>query len=161
MCALSSSRFLPLLGLYSSDCQVFPHLLSQAGSSGCRAHVFRYGVLGHDSGPLYILPKHDSLKVKPGLSSFKTSPSQAGASLEGLITFLKSKVPISQWASTPIYLKATAGLRLVTDTERQAILSSVRQYLGDKTVSPFAFHPSDAKVISGIEEGAVSDVGKF
>jgi len=39
----------------------------------------------------------------------------------------------------------------------QAILSSVRQYLSDKTVSPFAFHPGDAKVISGIEEGAVSD----
>jgi len=125
-----------------------------AGSSGCRAHVYRYGVLGHEAGPLYVLPKHDSLKVKPGLSSFKSSPSQAGPSLEGLITFLKSKVPVDQWATTPIYLKATAGLRLVTDAERQAILSSVRQYLADKTVSPFAFHSGDAEVISGIEEGA-------
>jgi hypothetical protein len=31
----------------------------------------------------------------------------------------------------------------------------VQQYLGNKEVNPFAFHPSDAQVISGLEEGAV------
>ena len=34
-----------------------------AGSSGCRAHVYRYGKLGALDGPLYILPEHDSKKV--------------------------------------------------------------------------------------------------
>ena len=34
-----------------------------AGSSGCRAHVYRYGKLGTLDGPLYILPAHDSKKV--------------------------------------------------------------------------------------------------
>ena len=34
-----------------------------AGSSGCRAHVYRYGKLGSLDGPLYILPAHDSKKV--------------------------------------------------------------------------------------------------
>jgi Golgi nucleoside diphosphatase len=113
-------------------------------------------VLGQESGPLYVLPNHESLKVKPGLSSFKDSPAGAGPSLEGLVTFLKSKVPAAQWATTPIYLKATAGLRLVSDAQRNAILGSVEQYLGNKAHSPFSFHPGDAKVIPGIEEGAVS-----
>lgn len=128
-----------------------------AGSSGCRAHVFRYGLLGESNGPLYILPNHESLKVKPGLSSFKDKPSAAGPSLEGLVSFLKTKVPREQWATTPIYLKATAGMRLVSRTERTAILSSVQQYLGDPALNPFAFHAKDARVISGIEEGAVSE----
>ena len=35
-----------------------------AGSSGCRAHVYRYGKLGSLSGPLYIIPQHDSKKVR-------------------------------------------------------------------------------------------------
>lgn len=35
-----------------------------AGSSGCRAHVYRYGKLGDITGPLYIVPQHDSKKVR-------------------------------------------------------------------------------------------------
>ena len=132
------------------------YVVNQAGSSGCRAHVYRYGVLGDENGPLYIHPVHDSLKVKPGLSSFKHDPTAAGASLEGLITFMKSKVPENQWSNTPIYLKATAGLRLVGAKERDAILTSVQRYLGDKKRNPFFFYPDNARVISGLEEGAVS-----
>ena len=70
---------------------------------------------------------------------------------------MKSNIPQSHWASTPIHLKATAGLRLVSHSQREAILKSVRQYLGDSKHNPFSFHPSNAQVISGIEEGAVSE----
>jgi len=59
-----------------------------AGSSGCRAHVFKYGRLENENGPIYILPQHESLKVKPGLSSFKKNPSDAGPSLQGLLGML-------------------------------------------------------------------------
>lgn len=38
-----------------------------AGSSGCRAHVYRYGKLGSLKGPIYVVPQHDSKKV--GLAS--------------------------------------------------------------------------------------------
>ena len=123
-----------------------------AGSSGCRVHVYRYGKLGDINGPLYVLPKHISMKVKPGLSSFAKNPEAAGPSLEQLIEFLKKNVPPESWTDTPIWLKATAGLRLVKDTESEAILRSVRDYLTNQ--SPFLFRNSYAKVISGKEEGA-------
>lgn len=124
-----------------------------AGSSGCRAHVYRYGRLDSASGPLYIIPKHDSKKVKPGLSSFAGNPSDAGVSLQGLVDFIKEQVPESEWKSTPIWLKATAGLRMLSKSESNAILESVRAFLGDDEKSPFVFRPPHARIISGNEEG--------
>ena len=74
-----------------------------AGSSGCRAHVYRYGKLNNLDGPLYILPEHKSKKIRPGLSSFKDKPQDAGASLQGLVQFLKEEIPKESWKSTPIW----------------------------------------------------------
>jgi hypothetical protein len=124
-----------------------------AGSSGCRAHVYRYGKLGDIEGPLYILPKHKSLKVKPGLSTFAKNPTDAGASIKGLVDFLKTEVPESSWQYTPIWLKATAGLRMIEKSESEAILNSIRDFLGNTANSPFLFKRSYATVISGNEEG--------
>jgi len=124
-----------------------------AGSSGCRAHVYRYGKLGTLTGPLYVLPQHDSLKVKPGLSSFASHPTDAGASLQGLVDFLKEQVPEADWAVTPIWLKATAGLRMLEKAQSDAVLTSVRAFLLNKSSSPFLFRPSYASIISGNEEG--------
>eukprot|EP01038_Epipyxis_sp_PR26KG_P013941 gene13941-18698_t len=124
-----------------------------AGSSGCRAHVYKYGKLGSATGPLYVLPQHVSKKVKPGLSSFVNKPEDAGASLEGLVDFLKEQVPESDWSVTPIWLKATAGLRMIEKQKAESILNSVRLFLSDKQKVPFLFRPSYVKLISGNEEG--------
>jgi hypothetical protein len=124
-----------------------------AGSSGCRVHVYRYGKLGSLTGPLYILPQHQSKKVKPGLSSFATNPEKAGPSLVDLIAFVQSEVPQSDWEVTPIWLKATAGLRMLSSTQSDAILDSVRNFLMNKQNSPFLFRTSWARVIPGNEEG--------
>lgn len=54
-----------------------------AGSSGCRVYIYRYGKLDNPMGPLYVVPQSESKKVKPGLSSFAKNPADAGASLQG------------------------------------------------------------------------------
>ncbi len=134
--------------------ETFSYLaMIDAGSSGCRAHVYRYGKLGSVEGPLYILPHHVSKKVKPGLSSFAQNPQGAGVSLKDLIEFMRQEVPESDWAVTPIWLKATAGLRMLDPAQSDAVLSSVRAFLSDKANSPFMFRQSWARVISGNEEG--------
>lgn len=124
-----------------------------AGSSGCRAHVYRYGKLGSADGPLYVLPQHDSKKVKPGLSTFNKNPKDAGPSLTDLVQFMKEKVPEADWEVTPIWLKATAGLRMLSANESEAILESIREFLLNKSNSPFLFHSTWARIISGNEEG--------
>jgi Golgi nucleoside diphosphatase len=127
-----------------------------AGSSGCRAHVFRYGVLGTPEGPLYVLPKHDSKKVRPGLSSFENEPVSAGISLTGLVDFMKEQIPQDKWAVTPIYLKATAGLRMLPKETSDLIIQSVQEFLSSSHNSPFYFEPKQASIIPGTEEGAYS-----
>ena len=138
------------------DASRFSYLaIVDAGSSGCRAHVYRYGKLGSLTGPLYVLPQHTSKKVKPGLSSFASNPNDAGESLEGLVEFLKTQVPESYWSKTPIWLKATAGLRMLALDKKDksdAILKSVAKFLSDKSKCPFFFRYSWAKIISGNEE---------
>lgn len=138
------------------DATKFSYLaIVDAGSSGCRAHVYRYGKLESLSGPLYVLPQHTSKKIKPGLSSFANNPEDAGESLSGLIEFLKSQVPENYWSKTPIWVKATAGLRLLALDKKEksdAVLKSVVKYLNDKTKCPFFFRSSWAKIISGNEE---------
>jgi Golgi nucleoside diphosphatase len=124
-----------------------------AGSSGCRAHIYRYGKLGSLDGPLYVLPQHKSKKITPGLSSFANNPQDAGLSLAGLIDFMKEQVPEADWSVTPIWLKATAGLRILPSSQSEAILDSVRKFLLNSKNSPFYFRYSFARIIPGTEEG--------
>ena len=142
--------------LHKLDASRFSYLaIVDAGSSGCRAHVYRYGKLGSLTGPLYVLPHHTSKKIKPGLSSFASNPDDAGESLLGLVEFLKTQVPEDCWSKTPIWVKATAGLRMLAldnKSKSDAILKSVVKFLSDKNKSPFFFRASWAKIISGNEE---------
>jgi len=122
-----------------------------AGSSGSRIHVYKYSHRGSSSKT--VEPDHFTLKGKPALSSFASNPTGAGDSLALLVAFAKEHVPADMVKSTPIVLKATAGLRIVQQDQPQAvesILQSVKTTLGN---SGFQFDPSDAQVISGKEEG--------
>jgi len=123
-----------------------------AGSSGSRIHVYKYKNDG--SGSKIVEADHQTLKSKPGLSSFANeNPDDAGSSLEPLLEFAKKHISTDTISSTPILLKATAGLRLVQQENPQAvdtILQSVQKTLKD---SGFQFTTSDAQIISGQEEG--------
>lgn len=122
-----------------------------AGSSGSRIHVYKYSGGGRTSKT--VEPDHATMKEKPGLSSFASNPSDAGAALEPLIKFAKEHIPADMVKSTPIVLKATAGMRLVQQDQPKAvegILKSVQTTLGK---SGFQFNPKDAQIISGQEEG--------
>ncbi|KAJ8598331.1 hypothetical protein CTAYLR_002961 [Chrysophaeum taylorii] len=119
-----------------------------AGSSGCRAHVFKYTRVGVS---VSLDPRHESLKVRPGLSTFVDDPAAAGRSLDPLLDFMRGQIPEPMWMSSPVYLKATAGLRMLPLDRSEAILESVR---GTLAASEFMFDVDDgAKIIAGTDEG--------
>lgn len=122
-------------------------LIIDAGSSGSRLHVFRYTVSTHSSALPRVFPASPSLKIRPGLSFYATSPESAGASLAPLLEFARIHIPTDIRSQTPLYLMATAGLRLVPQETADAILQSCRVVIEG---SGFKVDPTEgAAVISG------------
>lgn len=64
-------------------------------------------------------------EVKPGLSSYADNPKVGAESLIPLLDQAKQFIPQDAWSSTPISLKATAGLRLLPKEKADAILAAV------------------------------------
>ena len=57
-----------------------------------------------------------------------------------------------KWPEFPIYLKATAGMRMLQPQQRVRIMNAVRQIFNNSTYSGFKFRKDYARVISGEEE---------
>lgn len=127
-------------------------VMIDAGSSGSRVHVYQY--LPANSVATSGLPKFElpskTLKIKPGLSTYEDDPKAASESLRGLIEFAVKHVPDSLWASTPIFLFATAGLRTIPAGAAEEILEEVRNSF-ERSV--FRFERHWVRLIPGKDEG--------
>jgi apyrase len=124
-------------------------VIIDAGSTGTRVHVFHYAAGLKSSYAAITLPE-PKLKVHPGLSAYANDAAGAAASLVPLLQFAQQHVPPQQQHTTPIYLMATAGLRLLPVSAAESILQQCREQL---LSSAFLFHPEWASVISGTSEG--------
>ncbi len=87
-------------------------------------------------------------RVRPGLSAYAGRPQEAARSLEPLIAYARERIGGDAWSRTSLYLRATAGLRLLDPVKRNEILDAVSEYLA---TTPFA--STSARVIEGTEEG--------
>lgn len=67
---------------------------------------------GHTNAPK-IMDEHNSLFLGDGISSYVTNPPGAGQSLRECLDIAMATVPASQQRTTPVYLGATAGMRLL------------------------------------------------
>lgn len=93
-------------------------------------------------------------KVKPGLSTFTTHPSDLKAFIKPLFVEAQTMIPAEQWGTTPVYLKATAGMRLVTPEQERVVYDTVFAFLSSTPdVCPFSVARGDLRTISGGEEG--------
>ncbi|GAA5921373.1 hypothetical protein JCM3775_003013 [Rhodotorula graminis] len=139
-----------------------------AGSSGSRIQVYSWidpDIALHDRKAqgknVDVLNKVEKgvedgdgwhLKVEPGISTLGANPDGVAAYLRPLIEHAASIIPQEQLSSTPIYLLATAGMRLLPEQQRDAVLAATCSYL-----RTFPFHLPDCadqvRVISGEEEG--------
>ena len=90
------------------------------------------------------------LKVKPGLSAYTQRPEEAARSLQPLIDFALDKLgdDPETLRNTSLFLRATAGMRLLPLEEQSEILAAVEEHF-----DRLPFGRSSARVISGEEEG--------
>ncbi|XP_013412284.1 probable apyrase 3 [Lingula anatina] len=128
-------------------------LVLDAGSTGTRVRIYRWA----ERSDLSKLPPDityiDNLKVRPGISEFADRLGDIGDHLRPLLDKAKNVVPSSAYSTTPIFMMATAGLRLIDPVKGEAIFDEARKILSNKTLCPFQFSAGDARILSGEEEG--------
>ncbi|KAG8874526.1 Golgi apyrase [Tulasnella sp. 331] len=162
-------------------------IVIDAGSSGSRLQIYSWkdarSVRLEAASPsdLHSLPIVEKgtisqedwqLKANPGISTLGNEPpSKVGKYLEPLINHAKAHIPPSQHASTPIFLLATAGMRLLPPVEQSSVLEAACDYIADhstfqidgETFKKHAFQLSgtqgtsrcgrNIRIITGEEEG--------
>lgn len=154
-------------------------IVIDAGSSGSRVHVFRWSTAPYgdstskaqeennelteqilSSPPEIVQEDGWSHKVSPGLSSFESKPkSSYKKHVKPLVEFAKRVIPKEQWKDTPVLLQATAGMRLLPTTARNAIMRDVCQ--GLKSDGEFLMKNCEQQieVIDGAAEGLYGWLG--
>lgn len=129
-------------------------VIIDAGSSGSRAHVFEY-LKSSPQAPVPVINDVFNQRTSPGLSSYATAPLAAGSSLKPILDAVAIDLQHRgvNLVDVPVHVLATAGMRLLSPVEQDAIYSNVRSYIR----SHYAFElkqNNQVRTISGVEEGA-------
>ncbi|EDU42106.1 ectonucleoside triphosphate diphosphohydrolase 1 [Pyrenophora tritici-repentis Pt-1C-BFP] len=107
-----------------------------AGSSGTRVHIYRW--LNNNTArqkasdaQLHSLPvietyKEWTKKIHPGISTFGEHPHDVGSEhLDKLLSHALKYVPLEEVPNTPLFLLATAGMRILPERQRKDVLKEV------------------------------------
>uniref|UniRef100_A0A3Q0R2M3 nucleoside diphosphate phosphatase n=1 Tax=Amphilophus citrinellus TaxID=61819 RepID=A0A3Q0R2M3_AMPCI len=122
-------------------------IMFDAGSTGTRIHVFKFQM--EDKGAPTLA--HETFRaIKPGLSAYADEPQQCAAGIVELLEVAKSSIPPLYWTSTPVVLKATAGLRLLPGQKADQLLDRVRALF---LASPFLSADDSVSIMDGTDEG--------
>ncbi|XP_032088335.1 ectonucleoside triphosphate diphosphohydrolase 2-like [Thamnophis elegans] len=125
-------------------------IVLDAGSSHTAMFVYKW--LSNKENETGIVSQHSDCHVKGGgISSYINKTSEAGESLVLCLDQALKDVPKVRHGITPLYLGATAGMRLlniskpqVSDSILEAVTSTLKKY-------PFDFR--GARILSGEDEG--------
>lgn len=130
-------------------------ILFDAGSSGTRMKIYQFLASGPSLQPSNVRELSSSPdEAKPGISDLADDPSQVDTYMTPLLESAKRTIPEDKQPSTPIFLLATGGMRLLPKDQSDAILNEVRKLFNDKDKCPFLFKDdNDARIITGKVEG--------
>ncbi|XP_070847066.1 ectonucleoside triphosphate diphosphohydrolase 1 [Chaetodon trifascialis] len=126
-------------------------IVLDAGSSHTALYIYAWPA-EKDNNTGKVEQKH-SCKVKgPGISSYASVPVMAGQSLEACMHEAEQWVPRKRHHETPLYLGATAGMRLLNIGSSLASDQVLRAV--ELALQKFPFSYQGARILSGQEEGA-------
>ncbi|KAF8582336.1 nucleoside phosphatase GDA1/CD39, partial [Ramaria rubella] len=98
-------------------------------------------------------------KVEPGISTFADNPQDIAAYLAPLLAHAERHIPPSLYSETPLFLLATAGMRLLPSSQQSNILAAACDFFRFHSDFKLDSHSSQGhcgssiRVISGEEEG--------
>ncbi|KAM6951410.1 ectonucleoside triphosphate diphosphohydrolase 1 [Aplochiton taeniatus] len=126
-------------------------IVLDAGSSHTAMYIYKWPA-EKDNNTGNVKQIH-ACKVKgQGISSYASSPRGAGNSLLECMQDAVTQVPTSRHQETPLYLGATAGMRLLRKVD-EAASDQVFEAVAS-TLKTFPFDYQGARILSGQEEGA-------
>ncbi|XP_033931609.1 ectonucleoside triphosphate diphosphohydrolase 5-like isoform X2 [Pseudochaenichthys georgianus] len=147
----SMGGLLPSLSRPANHSRIFYSVMFDAGSTGTRIHVYTFIHGGSEELP--VLDNEMFHSIKPGLSAYADSPEMAGHTVRMLLKVAKKTVPRLEWKRTPLFLRATAGLRLLS-AERARLLLEQVQHVFDE--SPFLVPDDSVSIMNGTNEGILA-----
>lgn len=128
-------------------------VLLDGGSSSTKIKVYSYT---KGQPPTYVphikLVKNKSTKL--GISDFAATSKAPELSeyIRESLTHASTAVPQNKWASTPVYVMSTAGVRSLSVKDSEALLKHIQEILRQPSVNPFLFKDDHVSVLSGEEE---------
>ncbi|XP_025410531.1 ectonucleoside triphosphate diphosphohydrolase 5 [Sipha flava] len=125
-------------------------VIIDAGSTGSRVLALAFKKI--PGGSLELVDEL-FIQVKPGLSSFADDPKKGAESIDQLLAKAKHFVPKEYWKSTPLAMRATAGLRLLPTAKADGLLNEVRLLFEH---NPFYTNENSVAIMDGIDEGLFS-----
>ncbi|KAJ4368153.1 Golgi apyrase [Neocucurbitaria cava] len=135
-----------------------------AGSSGTRVHIYRWlhnakarkqatDVQLH-SLPVIETDKKWTKKIHPGISTFGEHPHLVGPEhLDKLLSHALKKIPLEEVPNTPLFLLATAGMRILPEQQRKEVLKEVCDFARSTTQFQLPDCQLHVQVIPGETEG--------
>ncbi|XP_066481704.1 ectonucleoside triphosphate diphosphohydrolase 6 isoform X2 [Tiliqua scincoides] len=94
---------------------------------------------------------HETFRaLKPGLSAYADNVDKSAQAINELLALAKDSIAEELWKTTPLVLKATAGLRLLPGKKAQELLSKVKEIF---QASPFLVRDDCVSIMDGTDEG--------
>ncbi|BFZ58897.1 Golgi apyrase [Savitreella phatthalungensis] len=164
--ALDLERRAPVPGWYNDRKYA---VIVDAGSSGSRVQVYSWkdnavalaevsGAAEFDALPRVEKGTEDGVgwmrKFKPGISTFADDVDHVGKKhIKDLLKHAKEVVPEHLHSQTPFYLMATAGMRLVEESKRDALMAEACRYAKEHSDFAIGECRKHFSIISGETEG--------
>jgi len=137
-------------------------MVIDAGSTHSTIFVYQYAlrVTSSNIAPA-SKPKQIAESEETGPVGALTSQSASDALVMYLTNFTKTKLADDEdrWGEFPIYLKATAGMRILSNDRREEILGYLENSFSNATINPFRFDTTYAIIASGEEEATFDWLG--
>lgn len=128
-----------------------------AGSSGSRVRVYRWPTPVGGARVALQAPgveQNYSKKITPGLSSHESDLQRVAEHISTMLTDAAQHVPQPLQRTTPVYVMATAGMRLVMEERMNLVMDYIDSLMRNSSFQPFHYASSlSTRILSGEEEG--------
>lgn len=127
-------------------------IVVDAGSSGTRGFLYTWEDTAGipDVQPVRTDGKQVKIKSKIRLASAAKDPNAISDIFTTILDKIKPMIPANQVKDTPIYIFATAGMRLLSITDQERVLDATYDFVKNYG---FITKRTNIRVIPGVEEG--------